>query len=66
MCFNMERGKALSNPLPPYVKLSKNDFPMSDEEKAKMKKIPYSIVVWSLMYAMIATRLDITFAMEVV
>ena len=64
--FNMERGKALSTPLPPYVKLSKNDCPMSDDEKAEMAKIPYSFVVGSLMYAMIATRPDIAFAVGVV
>ena len=64
--FNMERGKALSTPLPPYVKLSKNDCPMSDDEKAEMAKIPYSSAVGSLMYAMIATRPDIAFAVGVV
>ena len=50
--FNMERGKALSTPLPPYVKLCLNDCPKSDAEKAEMAKVPYSSVVGSLMYAM--------------
>ena len=39
-CFNMERGKALSNPLSPYMKLFQNDCPKSDVEKAKMAKVP--------------------------
>ncbi|MCO5555971.1 hypothetical protein L7F22_009515 [Adiantum nelumboides] len=34
--FNMDRGKALSIPLPSYVKLSKQDCPESEEEKAEM------------------------------
>ena len=53
--FNMERGKALSTPLPPYVKLCVNDCPKSDAEKAEMAKVPYSSAVGSLMYAMICT-----------
>ncbi|RXY72301.1 hypothetical protein DD581_34115, partial [Klebsiella pneumoniae] len=65
-CFNMEKGKALSVPLPPYVKLSKQDCPVSKEEQAEMDKIPYASAVGSLMYAMIATRPDIAFAVGVV
>ena len=38
--FNMEKGKALSTPLPSYVKLSLNDCPKSDTKKAKMEKVP--------------------------
>ncbi|MCO5602704.1 hypothetical protein L7F22_056840 [Adiantum nelumboides] len=64
--FNMDKGKALSIPLPSYVKLSKQDCPESKEEKAKMEKIPYASAVGSLMYAMIATRTDIAFAVGVV
>jgi Na+/H+-dicarboxylate symporter len=30
------------------------------EDIAKMGKIPYKIVVWFIMYTMIATRFDIT------
>ena len=36
--FNMERGKALSTPLTPYVKLCLNDCPKSDAEKVEMGK----------------------------
>ena len=38
----MEGGKALSTPLPSYVKLSLNDSPKSDAEKVEMAKVPYS------------------------
>lgn len=64
--FNMEKGKALLTPLPSYVKLSKQDCPESDAEKAEMDKVPYASAVGSLMYAMIATHPDIAFAVGVV
>ena len=59
--FNMDRGKALSTPLLPYVKLSKQDCLVSDEDKVEMDKLPYASTMCSLMYAMIATILDIAF-----
>ena len=59
--FNMDKGKALSTPLLSYVKLSKLDCPQSDEQKAKMDKVPYVSTIGSLMYAMIATCFDIGF-----
>ena len=64
--FNMEGGKALGTPLPPYVKLSADDCPKSDDMRAEMAKIPYASAVGSLMYAMVATRPDIAFAVGVV
>ena len=65
-CFNMEKGKALSAPLPSHVKLSLNDCPKSDAEKAEMAKVPYSSAVGSIMYAMICTRPDIAYAVGMV
>lgn len=61
----MDRGKEISCPLPSYVKLSKRDCLMFDEDKVEMDKLPYASVVGSLMYAMISTRPDIAFAMGV-
>lgn len=63
----MEKGKALSTPLPPYLKLSQEDNPQSDDERAQMAKVPYASACGSLMYAMVATtRPDIAFAVGVV
>ena len=49
-----------------YLKISKDDCPQSDEEKAKMAKIPYASACDSLMYAMVATRPNIAYAVGVV
>ena len=65
-CFNMIGGKALMTPLPSYAKLSKLDCPQSDEERAKMEKLPYASICGSLMYSLIATHLDIAFVVGVV
>ncbi|MCO5569630.1 hypothetical protein L7F22_023346 [Adiantum nelumboides] len=58
-CFNMQGGNTLSTPMQPCLKLSKDDCPKSDAEKAEMAKVPYSSTVGSLMY-------DIAFAVGVV
>ena len=49
----MMGGKALSTPLPSYVKLNLQDYPKSDDDKALMANIAYSFVIGSLTYAMI-------------
>ena len=56
----------MGTPLPLYVKLNQKDCSKSDGEKAEMAKVPYASTVGSLMYAMIAMRLDIAFEMGVV
>ncbi|MCO5563394.1 hypothetical protein L7F22_017035 [Adiantum nelumboides] len=60
------RGKSTNTPLAPYVKLSKADCPKSDTKKAQMAKVPYASTCGSLMYAMVATRPDIAFAVGVI
>ncbi|MCO5595833.1 hypothetical protein L7F22_049884 [Adiantum nelumboides] len=50
----------------PCLKLSKDDCPKSDAERAEMAKVSYSSALGSLMYAMVTTRLDIAFAVGVV
>lgn len=56
----------MSNPLPAYGKLSKDDSPKLDAEKVEMAKVPYALAIGSLMYLMVATRPDIAFAVGVV
>ncbi|MCO5578707.1 hypothetical protein L7F22_032552 [Adiantum nelumboides] len=50
----------------PYVKISKDDRPKSKEEANDMQSVPYASACGSLMYAMVATRLDIAHAVRVV
>ena len=57
----MESAKPLSTILSMHVNLSNNEYPKSDDEKEFMGKIPYQSVVGSVMYVMIAFRLDIAF-----
>ena len=63
--FNMEGGTIMVT-LPPYVKLGAEDNPTSNDEKVEMAKTPYTSAVGSLMYAIVATCLPISFAVGVV
>ena len=64
--FNMHKSKSVNTPLAGHFKLSSKQSPTSEKEMEEMKKIPYSSVVGSLMYAMICTRPDIAYAVGVV
>ena len=64
--FNMQSGRSVSTLLPAYLKLSKDDCPKSVEDKAAMAKVPYASACGSLMYAMVATRPDIAYAVGVI
>ena len=64
--FSMQKGKSISTQLPTYLKLSKDNCPKIDEEKAFMEKVPYASVVGSLMYVMVATRRDLRLQVGVV
>ena len=61
----MEGGKALTTPLPLYVKLSLNNCPKSYAKRAKMEKVLYLLAFGSLMYAMVCSRPDISQAVGV-
>jgi len=62
--FGMTDSYGGSTPLDPKVILVKSMSPAPDEERDKMKRIPYLAGVGSLMYASIATHPDIMFAMN--
>jgi hypothetical protein len=46
-------------------RLTKDQLSKTDKEKAYMGKVPYVLVIGSLMYAMVCTRLDIAHAVGV-
>ena len=64
--FNMSTCKPVSTPLANHFKLSSDECPTSEKEKEEMMKIPYALVVSSLMYTKVCTRPDITYAIGVV
>ena len=63
---NMKENKQVSSPLGDHFKLSRKCCFTLDEKKKKMKNIPYSSVVGSLMYVMVCIRPNIAHAVEVV
>ena len=62
--FNLQDAKSYSSPLDPNVKLSKHQWPITNEEKRTMEKVPYRQVIRSLMWAAVATQPDIAFAVS--
>ena len=64
--FKMKNEKPVSTPLAIHFKPSKETCPDTQEKIEYIYKVPYSLVVGSLMYAMVCTRPDIAHAVGVV
>lgn len=62
--FKQSDLKPRSTPLPAGVILSIEDSPKTDAEKAEMANIPYREVLGSLMWLQVATRPDLSFAVN--
>jgi hypothetical protein len=62
--FSLSNAKPRATPITPGSSLSKADAPSDDTEAALMKKTPYREAIGSLMYAAVATRPDISFAVS--
>ncbi|XP_066319998.1 secreted RxLR effector protein 161-like [Miscanthus floridulus] len=63
--FNMEQSKKGFLPMSHGMRFSMKQCPSTVEERKRMSKIPYASVVGSIMYAMICTRLDVSYALSV-
>ena len=63
--FNMESSNKGFLPMSHGVKLSKTQCPSTTDERSRMSAIPYASAVGSIMYAMICSRLDISYAQSV-
>ena len=63
--FNMESAKKGFLPMAHGVRLSKTQCPESADERSRMDMIPYVSTVGSIMYAMICTRPDVSYALSV-
>ena len=62
----MHDSKPVSTPIAPHFKLSGAQCPSSDEDVEYMSKVPYSSAVGSLMYVMVCSRPDLSYAMSLV
>jgi hypothetical protein len=64
--FNMPHAKKVTTPIAPHFKLLSTQYPVTDEDIEYMSRDPYSSVVGSLMYAMVSSRPDLSYAMSLV
>ena len=62
----MENSKKGNVPIHHSVKLSKSQCPGSDQEQDQMSRVPYASAIGSIMYAMICTRPDVSYALSMV
>ncbi|KAG8472437.1 hypothetical protein CXB51_035357 [Gossypium anomalum] len=64
--FNMRSAKPVSTPLATHFRLSSTLSPQSDDEIEYMSHVPYSSAVGTLMYAMVCSRPDLSYAVSAV
>lgn len=60
--FNFDELRPISTPMDPNLVLSSSQSPSTPDQIAAMRNIPFREAIGSLMYASLATRPDITFA----
>jgi hypothetical protein len=62
--FNMQDSKKGFLPMSHGITLSKKQCPTDPNEKERMRVIPYASAIGSIMYAMICTRLVVSYALS--
>ena len=62
--YSFEDLKPVSTPMNPATHLSSIDSPQSTMDIAQMAKVPYQEAVGTLIYVMLGTQLDITYAVQ--
>ncbi|KAK2421692.1 secreted RxLR effector protein [Trifolium repens] len=62
--FNMHNSKKGFIPMQHGICLSKTQCPSSKEERERMNEIPYASAIGSIMYAMLCTRPDVSYALS--
>ena len=63
--FSMENAKKGFLPVSHGQSLSKSQCPKTTDEREHMNKVPYASAIGSIMYAMICTRPDVSYALSV-
>ncbi|GJU61348.1 putative RNA-directed DNA polymerase [Tanacetum coccineum] len=64
--FKMENSKKGNLPSHHGIKISKDPCPKTDEELDRMSQVLYASAIGSIMYAMMYTRSDVSFALSMV
>ena len=64
--FNMNDAKPISTPIAPHFRLSAAQCASTDQDIEYMSRVPYSSAVGSLMYDMVCSRPDLSYAMSLV
>ena len=64
--FRMTSCKSVMTPITTHFKLSSLQCLKTEEEKLEMTKIPYANAVGCMMYVMVLTRPDISYALSIV
>ena len=62
--FSMQDSKRGFLPMTHGITLSKEQCPKTQEERERMIKIPYASAIGSIMYAMLCTRPDVSYALS--
>ena len=62
----MEASKRGYLPASHGIRLSKKICPKTPEERKRMSEIFYALAVGSIMYAMLCTRPDVAYALDVI
>ena len=63
--FDMQDSKKGFLPMSQGITLGKTQCPMTPDEQERMREIPYASAVGSIMYAMLCTHLDVSYALSV-
>ena len=63
--FNMQDSKKSFLPMSHDITLSKNRCPSTPDEQERMRAIPYALAIGSIMYAMLCTCPDVSYALSV-
>ena len=63
--FSMQDSKRGYLPMSHGITLSKSQCPNTKDERERMSKIPYTSAIGSIMYAMLCTRPDVSYALSI-
>jgi hypothetical protein len=62
--FNLQDSKKGFLPMSHGITLSKKQCPSEPDEQERMRAIPYALAIGSIMYAMLCTRPDVSYALS--